>query len=1575
MSEQAVENQPAASTDRNQDAQQKSAEDGTREAEHVAAEELTWQKGSESPEPNCSICLGKLENRSFTDSCFHTFCFTCLLEWSKVKAVCPLCKQPFKSIIHNVRSIEDYDQYLLRSEDDGNGESPEGHRFRYRTTLTTERWMLRQHRDQSRQLRMLQQPTSMTTRSQWHRMRQHATSDFRRRVYARGLRVQAAEQVTGRPIRLRDVTAEFFRRNPACTHRLVPWLNRELNVLLGNHEDHVVFVLELIMDLIKRYNIVEEAFTTHLESFLGRRTSHFIHEFLNFAQSPYDMCGYDAHAVYRENSNQWQEAVTVDSSTSDSDNADSDVVILSPPLGEMIGSLGLEGDHTYFSLWGMSDNEPTEPPQQNNRSELTPLISRVRDFLSEVDVSTPSVSGWESPLPGPSTLTWSPSRPDSPNVSNDMANQASAVGQEKTTEAEMEYESGSDDVILVGEEKAFQERTPILLSSDEDEVPLKVLQAEREKAKKEKKRKERKHSRTPDRYCRYRNTDKSRSKSREKSRNHSRSRTDHSSSSSRRQRRSRASSKSKLHYSNGSNYMATHSSQDYYRSHYRSRSHSSGRKRSDKYKRSRSPSRDHSRRSDGHHHTHYSSSGRPRAYKSRSRSPVQRSRSPDHRHRSRSPSHRRRSRSSSQYKSRKSHHSYYSSRHDRHRSRSSSVQLIDERPGRRSYHRQQKRQFKRSRKYDTDSSSSSRNSSSSSGSDDIEIINTDSSSERDRHRYKKHSTGHKRSSRTENGRYSYDSNRGGSRHSHERDSQYKKHSSGHKGKRTDTGGSSGRTGTSSNSLPQSHRSSVSQTVRSSNTSQAQKSSTGSTNQESNMSYLNVVIKKEPGTAEIHPKVDSVQKPVGAVDVRCAVNTTAPHILSPADHVDGNLLRNHSNTSDSIVAASNLPATDLNGGEKGKEKGDCPRVSEKNKKDCTASWSGKERQKNTGDPMCSSSSSLKDSANLKTSSQKTCVRTTSSSQKESACSRTSSRKESASSSSSQKETGSSKSSSQKEPGNSKTGSQKKTESSKTSSQKEPGSSKTSSQKATEISKTSLQKESKNSSLKEPGTSKGSSHKELESCKTSTKKEPASPKSSSQKEPASSKTSSQKERGSSTASAKREPASSKTSSQTESASSKTSLQKEPGSSRTSSWKEQGSYKTSSQREATCSKSSIQKESSSSITRVQKEPESFSPSSRKESGSSKNVGVSIEKEHSKTSIHRKSGSSTNRSQKGTGNSNTNSYNVSVSSETSSQKQPENAETVTQKESGNCATTSLEEMRNDKASTQEKREISKSSPQKGKSNRRDTQTEAHKEKVNSNHSPEAEAEKSKRPTQKCPTGPATTANKEQDRSVNSENKLEGSKPNAQKPPSNYQPGAGKESERAKLFALTHSKRKALETMETSPKRKGLVLKEFMTPKTCSKEEPPSQTKPGSLKEREVSNCSSSSRSGAENSICSEQKEAALSRAGLPNNSGAFETRRENRAEDFSIVSTYTVETLRSDAHSSSSSDTQPRTSAHQGPEDPPHDIFPLAEKVRSELLGEGSTPTQANLELEQLLREKLAKKFHSQRAVSGDFMNSDSS
>lgn len=62
----------------------------------------------------CAICLGVPDNKSFASNCLHEFCFVCLLEWSKVKAECPLCMQPLCSIIHNVKFDHEYDELEIQ---------------------------------------------------------------------------------------------------------------------------------------------------------------------------------------------------------------------------------------------------------------------------------------------------------------------------------------------------------------------------------------------------------------------------------------------------------------------------------------------------------------------------------------------------------------------------------------------------------------------------------------------------------------------------------------------------------------------------------------------------------------------------------------------------------------------------------------------------------------------------------------------------------------------------------------------------------------------------------------------------------------------------------------------------------------------------------------------------------------------------------------------------------------------------------------------------------------------------------------------------------------------------------------------------------------------------------------------------------------------------------------------------------------------------------------------------------------------------------------------------------------------
>ncbi|XP_058239767.1 topoisomerase I binding, arginine/serine-rich a isoform X2 [Hemibagrus wyckioides] len=226
-----------------------------------------------SPDSKCPICLDRFRNVSYADKCFHRFCFRCILEWGKNKAECPLCKQPFGSVYHSVRSEHDFKVYELRPAENGSFGSMQGQRFRYRTTLTHERRRAGRMQGSSRQQEVVR---------------------FRRWLYQCDVRVHGVRDGG----RSRDTSAEFFRKNPACLHRLVPWLKRELAVLYGSHDSVADVVLHVILSLITRHDIQDEAFLQELRPFLSSRTEHFLHEFLSFARSPFNMEAYDRHAVY-----------------------------------------------------------------------------------------------------------------------------------------------------------------------------------------------------------------------------------------------------------------------------------------------------------------------------------------------------------------------------------------------------------------------------------------------------------------------------------------------------------------------------------------------------------------------------------------------------------------------------------------------------------------------------------------------------------------------------------------------------------------------------------------------------------------------------------------------------------------------------------------------------------------------------------------------------------------------------------------------------------------------------------------------------------------------------------------------------------------------------------------------------------------------------------------------------------------------------------------------------------------------------------------------------------------------------
>ncbi|KAM4604218.1 uncharacterized protein ACJ7VT_018786 isoform 2-T2 [Polymixia lowei] len=269
-----------------------------------------------SPDSKCPICLDIFNNMSYLDICLHKFCFCCIHEWSKNKAECPLCKQPFNSIYHSIKSEQDFKKYDLQPSDNGSFGSFGGARFRYRTTLTGARRQAqrrtspppdngvmfegvvdRQQQDRGFRRMMMRLAARRRAASEGRlvrTVREQEIIKFRRELYRRGMRVWSVRDGG----RSRDTTAEFYQRNPACLHRLVPWLKRELIVLYGAHGSLVNIVQHVIMSRITRYDMEDGAIQEELRPFLQGRTEHFLHEFISFAKSPFNMEAYDQHAVY-----------------------------------------------------------------------------------------------------------------------------------------------------------------------------------------------------------------------------------------------------------------------------------------------------------------------------------------------------------------------------------------------------------------------------------------------------------------------------------------------------------------------------------------------------------------------------------------------------------------------------------------------------------------------------------------------------------------------------------------------------------------------------------------------------------------------------------------------------------------------------------------------------------------------------------------------------------------------------------------------------------------------------------------------------------------------------------------------------------------------------------------------------------------------------------------------------------------------------------------------------------------------------------------------------------------------------
>ncbi|XP_011474337.3 E3 ubiquitin-protein ligase Topors [Oryzias latipes] len=414
-----------------------------------------------SPDSKCPICLDGFHNVSYLDRCLHKFCFRCILEWSKNKAECPLCKQPFNTIYHSIKSEQDFQKYELKQQVENSSFGYfEGVRFRYRTTLTGVHRQMRGRTSpppdngvmfeasahppfqrQDRYIRRMMARLAARRRAESegrtvNNVREQEMVNFRRELYRQGVRVRNVRDGG----RSRDTSAEFYRRNPACLHRLVPWLKRELTVLYGAHGSLVNIVQHIIMSRITRYDMEDGAIQEELRPFLQARTEHFLHEFISFAKSPFNMEGYDQHAVYD---------CPAPSSNEDS-NSNSSVIAISEEEENLV-EIEQPGGSTSSLSQSVWDDETPGPSYSTTADPGRISHLSVHDSDSESS-SDGGVQEFRAPQ-----------QRVSPRNQIDMT-------QENCNDEDC-LSSDSDDCVIIGFVKPTKERTPELvqLSSDSDE--------------------------------------------------------------------------------------------------------------------------------------------------------------------------------------------------------------------------------------------------------------------------------------------------------------------------------------------------------------------------------------------------------------------------------------------------------------------------------------------------------------------------------------------------------------------------------------------------------------------------------------------------------------------------------------------------------------------------------------------------------------------------------------------------------------------------------------------------------------------------------------------------------------------------------------------------------------------------------------------------------------------------------------------------------------------------------------------------------------------------------------------------
>lgn len=288
------------------------------------------------------------------------------------------------------------------------------------------------------------------------------TSAFRRYIYDYNLWAKSDF------VRVSRISsAKFYRENPALTHRVIAFINRELNAIL----DSCQAILPQVIASLSQYDIRSRKFRRIVEPHLVRRTDQFIHEVYSFATSScHDMMEYDNRVVYvrKEQARIFTTEPPV------------------PPLGfsyevessdsedERAQSVKSNSSSVIEILDSDDDDIQVAEEEVSTDNVITEVVAEATLPIAESEVHINIIDDLDNPRPGPSGLSLRSIDVSTRHRHRDSdADSDLDIGRDAKMRSAILDDSDSDESVqIVGSRKALRERTPVLvdLSDDDDRV-------------------------------------------------------------------------------------------------------------------------------------------------------------------------------------------------------------------------------------------------------------------------------------------------------------------------------------------------------------------------------------------------------------------------------------------------------------------------------------------------------------------------------------------------------------------------------------------------------------------------------------------------------------------------------------------------------------------------------------------------------------------------------------------------------------------------------------------------------------------------------------------------------------------------------------------------------------------------------------------------------------------------------------------------------------------------------------------------------------------------------------------------